>query len=148
MQKTITVTRKFEFDAGHRVLGHKGKCQNIHGHRYVAELTITCSCLDDLGILLDFSEIKRVVGEWIDLHWDHNLLLNSQDPLANAEFNQVKKPYLFIRKNPTAEVMVLELVDVARDLFAENKELRRVEITKCRIYETPNCWAEWRYPNL
>jgi 6-pyruvoyltetrahydropterin/6-carboxytetrahydropterin synthase len=101
-----------------------------------------------LGILLDFSEIKRVVGEWIDLHWDHNLLLNSQDPLANAEFNQVKKPYLFIRKNPTAEVMVLELVDVARDLFAENKELRRVEITKCRIYETPNCWAEWRYPNL
>src|SRR5262245_52482042 len=74
-------TRKLEFDAGHRVLGHGGKCRHLHGHRYVAEVTCYAEELDKLGFVVDFSVIKTVVGDWIDENFDHNMILNPKDPL-------------------------------------------------------------------
>ena len=57
----IEITRRLEFDAGHRVLGHEGKCKNLHGHRYSAEITVTAPDLDGLGRVIDFGVIKEKV---------------------------------------------------------------------------------------
>ena len=75
-----TITRKFTFDAAHRLINHKGKCANLHGHRYVAEITLQAKQLDELGMVVDFSEVKRIIGDWIDHRWDHNTILHPGDP--------------------------------------------------------------------
>jgi 6-pyruvoyltetrahydropterin/6-carboxytetrahydropterin synthase len=138
-----SVTRRLEFDAGHRVWGHEGKCNHIHGHRYVVEITVETRRLDDLGRVVDFGEVKRRVGEWVDANWDHNLLLNSADPYVEAglhTYAESRQPFVFTNKNPTAEVIAEYLFSVTESILAE------FTVKRVRVYETPNCWAD--YPSL
>lgn len=152
-----TCSRVLEFDYGHRVLGHGGKCAHLHGHR--GRAVVTCRApLDGLGMVVDFSLIKELVGAWIDNHWDHNLLLNRNDPmaaswhtlqsglgtwgmLAPTHIGRVftRPPYILEEGNPTAEVMARVLFDVSRTLLAPH----RIEVIRVDLYETPNCWATY-----
>jgi len=128
-----SVTCRVEFDAAHRLVGHKGACCNLHGHRYVAEVTVCGERLNEFGMVVDFGDIKKEIRDFVDNLWDHNILLNSQDSLAEGvDGDQERKPYIFSEMNPTAEVM-------ARELW------RRMSfpVSKVRIYETPDCWAEY-----
>jgi len=132
---TTTITRVIEFDAGHRVLGHEGKCKHLHGHRYRVELTVEAPKLDPLGRVIDFSCLKEIVGGWVDREWDHNMLLRSDDPLIESGL-LTRAPYIF-DSNPTAENMAQELFRIARSLLSSDLSVVRV-----RVYETPNCWAD------
>lgn len=135
------ITRRFEFDAGHRVLGHKGKCRHLHGHRYVAEVTVQTQELDDLGMVVDFSVLKERIGGWIDKHWDHNTMLNSDDPLASHLMNtEQRTPFLFGASNPTAENIAETLYDAAMELLIELP----MDVVNVRVWETPNCYADCR----
>ena len=145
----ITVTRSFEFDYGHRVLGHENKCRNLHGHRGKALVTLSNNDkLDNLGRIIDFSVVKELIGTWIDRNWDHNLLLNEDDPIfsvinnyINATSDFQRTPYLMKYGNPTAENMARELFDIIGIILHHNKkELRCVNVT---LYETPNCYASY-----
>jgi len=141
MVSTHAITRRLEFDAGHRVYGHEGKCNHLHGHRYVAEITVQSRALDGIGRVVDFGVVKEKVGSWLDREWDHNVLLNVDDPLyQDREFwaKNGRSPFVLIG-NPTAEVMAVYLFGVAQCLLSE------LIVSKVRIYETPNCWAD--YPN-
>lgn len=136
----ITITRRLEFDTAHRVLGHEGKCRHLHGHRYVAELTIQAPELDSLGRVIDFGVVKQKVGGWVDANWDHNCLLHPEDPLIGEDtrFLVGRDPYILPEGNPTAE-------NIAKHLFYVSRSLLPSELTviKVRIYETPNCWADY-----
>jgi 6-pyruvoyltetrahydropterin/6-carboxytetrahydropterin synthase len=165
---TTNITREFQFDAGHRVYGHESKCSHLHGHRYKAEITITAPELDTLGRVADFGWMKDIIGGWIDDNWDHNMILNPDDPLAKLwtenEFDVFsfddglehklrdifgsKKPYLMPMHpvtstfdggmNPTAENMARVLWDVITPGLPEHVKLVRVT-----LWETPNCKAEY-----
>lgn len=152
-----TITRRIEFDAGHRVLGHEGKCRHIHGHRYCAEVTVTAPDLDDLGRVLDFGIVKAIVGGWVDSNWDHNLLLHKDDPLVGCwsiavgerrdpdaylmrEMFGGKPPYIMQCGNPTAENIATELMVKAQELLHTVDPV--MHVSRVRVYETPNCWAD------
>src|SRR5262245_34845910 len=62
------VTRELRFCYGHRLLEYDGKCRHLHGHNGRAVITLQSARLDELGMVMDFSKIKRVVGGWIDSH--------------------------------------------------------------------------------
>lgn len=136
------ITRRFQFCAGHRVYGHESKCANLHGHNYIALVTCTAPDLDGLGRVVDFSEIKAQVGQWIDTFWDHGMILFEDDPMrhlyavAGAAFGQ--KHYI-MKSNPTAENMARELSEKAQELFADGD----IIITRVRLFETENCYADW-----
>lgn len=156
------VTRKIEFDAGHRVLGHEGKCAHLHGHRYVAEVTVKSLGLDSISRVVDFSVVKKLVGDWVDENWDHNILLNQNDPLIlmweelygvntgdkkqthewRREVFGGRQPFIVPNnQNPTAEVIAKLLFEKATELMTlAGAELY---VYKVRIYETPNCWADY-----
>ncbi len=145
-----TITRKFEWDSGHRVLNHEGKCRHLHGHRYVAEITVSAPALDTLGRVIDFSVLKTEIGEWIDQRWDHNMLLNSDDPLLQQGFNAGdasdialelvgRDPYIFYQMNPTAENIAKVLYGIAVDQMAPYG----ISVHNVRIWETPNCYADY-----
>ena len=76
----ISVTRRLEFDAGHRIPDHRSQCRNMHGHRYVLEITLTGDIVQapgesDNGMLMDFADIKRIAKAHIVDVWDHAFLV-------------------------------------------------------------------------
>ena len=93
----ITCTKIVEFDAGHRVFNaNASKCEKLHGHHYKVELTFMAKKLDN-GIVLDFSLIKDRVKNWIDKHWDHNVILSDRDDeLADAIYKITKQEVFLI----------------------------------------------------
>ena len=64
------VTKEIRFCYGHRLLNYAGKCRHLHGHNGTAVITIESEKLDHLGMVVDFSEIKRVMQSWIDDNLD------------------------------------------------------------------------------
>jgi len=133
-----TATRKLEFDAGHRLMNHESKCAHCHGHRYVAEITVEANTLDDVGRVVDFSVIKRELGAWIDAHWDHAMVINERDyDLLDYLKNTEQRHYL-MTTNPTAENMAQHLMIEGQKLLSDYG----IMITKIRLWETPNCYAE------
>lgn len=141
INREITCTRTLEFDAAHRVDGHEGKCFNLHGHRYKVEIHACAAQLDDLGRVIDFSVIKDLIGEWIDSHWDHNVILWENDQRTIECVTQcprTKLPYR-LPYNPTAENMARYLLHTVCPWILQDKG---IVVVKVRMYETPNCWAE------
>lgn len=139
----MEITRRFEFDAGHRVLGHEGKCRFFHGHRYVAEVTVRSEeGLDNLQRVVDFGQLKSWIGEWLDTNWDHNTLINSNDPLLPEFRRWGQNPYVFEDKNPTAETMADSLFHIVQRILLYHTE--DLVCSQVRIYETPGCWADYR----
>jgi 6-pyruvoyltetrahydropterin/6-carboxytetrahydropterin synthase len=145
-----TLTRVFEFDAAHRVMNERVKCFNLHGHRFKVELTISYTYTGELGYAIDFKEIKRVFGEFLDKHFDHTCILN---PLDTDLINLCRKNNwrLWVMGlgntwdiNPSAENMASELLYVAMYLF---KKLGiPIRVSSIKLYETPNCWVEESFP--
>jgi 6-pyruvoyltetrahydropterin/6-carboxytetrahydropterin synthase len=126
----------------HRIPLHESKCRAFHGHRYAAEITCEAPGLDELGRVIDFGVVKRLVGTWIDEHWDHTAILMRDDPAAGpvAEVNErFGRPVYWLDGHPTAENIVAELAQVAQDLLNEFD----VRIIRIRLWETPNGSAEW-----
>jgi len=137
----ITATRKIHFCAGHRVFEHESKCATLHGHNYIAWVTVEAPELDTLGRVVDFSCIKQLVGDWIDLYWDHNTIVYHKDiTVLEGLMNMPRKKDPFVmHENPTAENMASFLLNtVCPEVFAGSE----VKATKIELYETENCKVE------
>ena len=96
------VTRRIDFCYGHRLLNYDGKCKNLHGHNGRAEITIAADSLDERGMVLDFTDIKRVVTTWVDETLDHRMILHRDDP-AVPILRDLGEPMHLLDANPTAE---------------------------------------------
>ena len=109
---SLSIMRRFTFCAGHRLVGHEGKCQNLHGHNYVVEIFVTGQEQDDVGRILDFKLLKERCKGWLDDHWDHTFILWNQDEnglqaIRSSEPHRVYE----LDTNPTAENMAIHLLE-------------------------------------
>jgi 6-pyruvoyltetrahydropterin/6-carboxytetrahydropterin synthase len=129
------VTREIDFCYGHRLLNYEGKCRYLHGHNGRAVIAIEAPTLDERGMVLDFSDIKRVVSGWIDENLDHRMLLNKQDALVPT-LRSIGEPLFLMDENPTAE-------NIAR-LIYEFTASRGFPIVQVDLWETPHCFATYR----
>ncbi len=140
---TITIMKQLRFCAGHRLLNHGGRCENLHGHNYLAQVYVTGTETDAIGRVVDFSVIKRLFNSWIDEHWDHAMIL-WQDDQAAIDAIQSVEPYRLhlLPYNPTAENMARYLLEtVAPSLLAEIPEYN-VQVSRVAIWETETSCAE------
>src|SRR5271168_3365018 len=106
-----SVTREIHFCYGHRLLNYDGKCRHLHGHNGRAVITLQSEQLDALGMVVDFSLLKRVIGGWIDQALDHKMLLHKDDPVLPL-LRQLGEPVHVLDVNPTAE-------NIARLIFEQ-----------------------------
>jgi len=132
------VTKRFRFEAAHRLPDHKGKCRYYHGHTYTVEVRLAADTLDEGGMVVDFGVLKEKVGTWVDANWDHAMLLRRNDPLGEWLILHSMKVFLF-DESPTAEIMASHLFDVARGM-----NTARVEVVALTIWETPDSYATVR----
>jgi 6-pyruvoyltetrahydropterin/6-carboxytetrahydropterin synthase len=118
------VSVQAHYDSAHFLRNYKGKCERLHGHRYVVELALATEQLDKAGIAFDFVDVKRELRDLAD-YLDHNNL-NELPPFDEIE--------------PSAE-------NQARYFYDEMK--RRLPapmadaIVYARVWETPTQWATY-----
>jgi 6-pyruvoyltetrahydropterin/6-carboxytetrahydropterin synthase len=143
----MQVTRRLEFDAGHRIPDHKSQCRHLHGHRYVLEVTLSGDIIGKAGdpangMVMDFSEIKALARTRLVDLWDHAFLVYKGDAQI-VEFLATLPGHKTVVLDciPTVENLAEEafrILDATyRDTYGNHLRLERV-----RLYETPNCWAD------
>ncbi len=128
------VTRQIDFCYGHRLLNYDGKCKFLHGHNGRAIITLEAETLDARGMVLDFTDIKRIVSRWIDEQLDHRMILHRDDP-AVAALQALGEPLHLIDANPTAE-------NIAK-LIYDYTAAQGFPIVEAVLWETPNCFATY-----
>ena len=143
----MQITRRLEFDAGHRIPDHQSQCRHLHGHRYAIEVTLSGSIIDKAGdaangMVMDFSRVKQLAMAHLVDAWDHAFLTFAGDRtvidfLATLPGHKT----VVLDRVPTAENLARIAFDrldaVYRDSYGNHLQLERV-----RLYETPNCWAD------
>lgn len=137
---SLTIMRRIKFCAGHRLMGHGGKCEHFHGHNYVAEFLVASDQVDAVGRVIDFADLKARTKGWIDQHWDHSFLVYEQDENAIAALQSVRPTRLFkLPYNPTAENMARYLLEEMCPQVLEGTGARAVSV---RVWETEESYAE------
>jgi 6-pyruvoyltetrahydropterin/6-carboxytetrahydropterin synthase len=143
----MLITRRLEFDAGHRIPDHQSQCRHLHGHRYAIEVTLSGSIIDKAGdaangMVMDFSQVKQLAMAHLVDAWDHAFLAFAGDR-AVIDFLATLPGHktVVLDHVPTAENLARIAFDrldaVYRDSYGNHLQLERV-----RLYETPNCWAD------
>jgi 6-pyruvoyltetrahydropterin/6-carboxytetrahydropterin synthase len=143
----MLVTRRLEFDAGHRIPEHGSQCRHLHGHRYALEVTLSGEIIRKEGnpangMVMDFSEIKNLARRHLVDRWDHAFLVYEHDvPVVEFLASLPEHKTVILDCVPTAENLAekaFRILDaVYRDTYGNHLRLDRV-----RLYETPNCWAD------
>ena len=129
------VSKEICFCYGHRLLQYEGKCRHLHGHNGRAVIRLSAPSLDNLGMVADFSQIKKVVGGWIDAHLDHRMLLHKDDPVL-PELIRQGEPVFVLDVNPTAENIAKVIYD-----YTASAGFPVVEV---RLWETEDSSALYR----
>ncbi|HEX9195629.1 MAG TPA: 6-carboxytetrahydropterin synthase QueD [Azonexus sp.] len=143
----MLITRRLEFDAGHRIPDHRSQCRHLHGHRYIIEITLSGNIIDKAGdaangMVMDFSQVKDLAREHLVDAWDHAFLAFSGDSAIVDFLNSLPgHKTVILDRVPTAENLARLAFDhlntVYRDTYGNHLQLERI-----RLYETPNCWAD------
>ena len=143
----MLVTRRLEFDAGHRIPDHRSQCRHLHGHRYVLEVTLSGEILAKdgdpaNGMVMDFSEIKLLAKTHLVDRWDHAFLVYSGDAIVVE----------FLATLPGHKTVILDCIPTAENLAKLAFETldavylgsfgNQLRLDRIRLYETPNCWAD------
>ena len=128
------VSRQIDFCYGHRLLNYLGKCRFLHGHNGRAIITLEAPSLDERGMVMDFSEIKRSVSQWIDDTLDHRMILHRDDPVVPL-LREMGEPMYLLDVNPTAENIAKLIYDFTLH--------QGFPIVEARLWETPQCFATY-----
>jgi len=121
------VEKKFTIPVGHRLSKHLGRCQNFHGHNLLILLGISSKTLNHNDMVIDFYDLKVMVNEVLD-EWDHTLLVNKNDPIANDSKYRDNFRIIAFDFDPTAEKLSEVLFGVIKKILDNNLKLEYVTI--------------------
>ena len=129
----IRLYKEVSFDASHRLLHYRGKCHNLHGHRWKVEVWLKGYTDEVTNILVDYNEIREVVD-----YYDHEIILNETDPMVPRirEFHEV----ITTPGDPTSELLAHL---IRKEIEDRNRNTGREIIVDCiRVWESPTGYAE------
>lgn len=140
----IRISKEFNFDMAHALLGYDGLCRNIHGHSYTLVVTVKGSPIEDEaspknGMLIDFKDLKNMIKQHVIDRFDHALLLNSKTPgdLLEVMMKNYDKIVL-LDYQPTTENLITNMAGEIKKLLPVNLKLHSL-----LLRETPTSYAEW-----
>lgn len=140
----MLITRRLEFDSGHRIPNHKSQCRHLHGHRYAIEVTLSGKIIEtegasDQGMVMDYSDVKDIAKrELVDL-WDHAFLAYKNDTDLLNFLNSIPgHKTVVLDRPPTAENLALIAFAMLDAAYAE----KGLILERVRLFETPNNWAD------
>ena len=141
----IRITKQFNFETGHALYGYDGKCKNVHGHSYKLSVTVSGEPIKDnthvkFGMVIDFSDLKKIVNEEIVDVFDHATVFNQNTPhIELAKELQARDHHVIIVDyQPTSEMMVIDFAEKIKDRLPNNIKLHSI-----KLQETDTSFAEW-----
>lgn len=141
----IRITKQFSFETGHALYGYDGKCKNVHGHSYKLSVTVIGFPITDrnnvkFGMVIDFTDLKKIVKEDIVDIFDHATVFNATTPhieLAN-ELKERGHHIILVDYQPTSENMVIDFAQKIKKRLPEG-----IELYSLKLQETDSSFAEW-----
>ena len=141
----IRITKMFTFETGHALYGYDGKCRNVHGHSYKLSVTVIGSPIADknhvkYGMVIDFTDLKRIVKDEIVDVFDHATVFNKNTPNVELAHELASRGHkvLLVDYQPTSEMMVIDFADkIAKQLPQD------IKLFCLKLQETESSYAEW-----
>ncbi len=141
----IRITKQFSFETGHALYGYDGKCKNVHGHSYRLFVTVIGKPITDatnvkFGMVIDFSDLKKIVKEDIVEVFDHATVFNKNTPHLELakELSDRDHNVLLVDYQPTSEMMVIDFASKISKRLPEN-----IKLHSLKLQETATSYAEW-----
>ena len=140
----IRITKEFRFEAAHALKGYDGPCRNIHGHSYELSVTIIGEPVTEMdspkkGMVIDFSELKKIIKKSVIDPFDHSLILSSDFP--EGDFKRTGEAFsnvIFVEYQPTSENLLIDFAGRINKLLPSTARLHSL-----RLRETSTSYAEW-----
>lgn len=131
----FTVAKELHFSYAHRLLNHQGKCRHLHGHNARVQIEVESPRLDDMNMVIDFSELREKVGRWIDQVLDHKTILWKDDPLVEA-LREKGEPVVLMDESPTAEALAKWIFEAAIDSgIPASRVIFWETVDSCAVYK-------------
>tara|TARA_Y100000385_G_scaffold168474_1_gene174470 strand:+ start:3333 stop:3782 length:450 start_codon:yes stop_codon:yes gene_type:complete len=141
----IRITKQFSFETGHALYGYDGKCKNIHGHSYQLFVTVIGKPISNsehvkFGMVIDFSDLKKIIKEEIVDVFDHATVFNKNTPHVELakELSDRGHDVILVDYQPTSEMMVIDFVQKIK-----NRLPNTIKLHALKLQETTTCFAEW-----
>ncbi len=140
----IRVTKRFHFEMAHALFQYDGLCRNIHGHSYNLHVTLIGDAKKEQGhpkdgMVMDFSQLKKIVKENVVNRFDHALMVNSLFPEKQKELlRQTTNRIIEVDFQPTSENIVAYIAEILQQHLPSD-----VLLFSIRLYETVTSYAEW-----
>ena len=142
---TIRITKQFNFETGHALYGYDGKCKNVHGHSYKLSVTVIGQPITDssevkYGMVIDFSDLKKIIKEEIVDVFDHATVFNKNTPHIELakELKARDHHVILVDYQPTSEMMVIDFASKIKKHLPKN-----IQLFSLRLQETESSFAEW-----
>ena len=141
----IRITKQFSFETGHALYGYDGKCKNVHGHSYKLSVTVFGQPIKDatnvkFGMVIDFSDLKKIVKEEIVDVFDHATVFNKNTPHVELakELSDRGHNVLLVDYQPTSEMMITDFAKKIKARLPKN-----IMLHSLKLQETETSYAEW-----
>jgi 6-pyruvoyltetrahydropterin/6-carboxytetrahydropterin synthase len=140
----IRVTKSFTFEMAHALWNYDGPCRNIHGHSYQLYVTVYGQPSKDLdntklGMVIDFSDLKKIVNQCVVDYFDHSVVISSRASQPDIErVEQMFEKFYVVEYQPTCENLVIDMAEKIRTRLPD-----RVSLYSLRLVETATSFAEW-----
>ena len=141
----IRITKQFSFETGHALYGYDGKCKNVHGHSYKLSVTVIGTPITDnsnvkFGMVIDFTDLKKIVREEIVDIFDHATVFNKNTPHVELaqELKNRGHHVILVDYQPTSENMVIDFAKKIQDRLSND-----IQLHSLKLQETESSFAEW-----
>lgn len=143
-KQTVRVTKKFTFDMAHALYGYDGPCKNIHGHTYKLSVTLKGKIYQEelhpkTGMVIDFTDFKKIVRKQVIDVFDHSLVLNSNSPHKTIEgLDEHFEKLNYVPYQPSCENLLIDFINRILPELPNN-----ISMNNMKLEETPTSFAEW-----
>jgi len=142
---TIRITKQFSFETGHALYGYDGKCRNVHGHSYKLHVTVIGTPITDntnvkFGMVIDFSDLKKIVKSKIVDVFDHATVFNKNTPHVELakELEDRGHNILLVDYQPTSEMMIVDFAEMIKTELPSH-----IKLHSLKLQETDSSYAQW-----
>lgn len=141
----IRITKKFNFETGHALFGYDGKCKNVHGHSYKLFVTVIGEPITDVndvkyGMVIDFTDLKKIVKQEIEDIFDHATVFNKNTPHIHLANNLMQNGHhvILVDYQPTSEMLIIDFANRIKSRLP-----KQIQLHSLKLAETESSFAEW-----
>lgn len=135
----MRVSKKFKWEAAHRIPWYNGKCQHLHGHSYKMEVEFEGET-DANGFVIDFHELKRMIQPLVE-ELDHTTIISEKDTELKQVFDDKKWKYFLLPFDSTAENLCKYISSEITRLHSATLKQHNITAVAVKIFETETSCA-------